>query len=285
MTTCSRRDFLKQTAVAAAAAGTASLIPGAVGSALAADQVPTDGGKPFPMKFSICNETFLDWPQEKAFAFAAKCGYQGIEIAPFTINTDVTKIDGKTRTKLRKLAQRNDLEVVGLHWLLAKTEGLYLTSPDKDVRKATAVYLGELARFCADLGGKVMIFGSPQQRNLLPGVSPEEGTKYAVEVFQAAVPTLEKTGVTIGLEPLGPDMTDIIVFCRRRRRNGGHDRLAAGQDDARLQGVREGVSLDSRADPQIPRPAWSTSMPTTRTSAGRAWASWTSGRSSRRFAK
>ena len=40
------------------------------------------------MKFGICNETFQDWPFDKAFAFARQCGYTGIEFAPFTMNKD-----------------------------------------------------------------------------------------------------------------------------------------------------------------------------------------------------
>jgi len=205
MSTYSRREFLKRAATTAGlGAGCAALGPAAVGLASGAE-------KPAAFKLAICNETFRDWPQEKAFAFAAECGYEGIEIAPFTIATYVTDVDRRQRRQLRRLAEKNRVEIVGLHWLLAKTEGLHLTSPDPNVRKATADYLGELAKFCADLGGKIMVFGSPQQRNLPPGVSLDQGKQFAVEVFRAVVPALEKTGVTIGLEALGPNETDIIV--------------------------------------------------------------------------
>src|SRR4051794_27388696 len=103
------------------------------------------------MKFAICNETFLDWPFEKAFAFARECGYTGIEIAPFTIATNVRAITPRQRDEVRRQADQADLEVVGLHWLLAKTEGYYLTTPDAAVRRATTEYLADLARCCRDL--------------------------------------------------------------------------------------------------------------------------------------
>lgn len=156
------------------------------------------------MKFAICNETFVDWPFEKAFAFARDCGYTGIEIAPFTINTDARKITADKRAEVRQQAEDAGLDVIGLHWLLAKTEGLYLTTPDAAVRRTTAQYIEELARLCRDLGGSIMVFGSPMQRNLLPGVSHEEAMGYAADVFQAAMPTLEQLDVTLAVEPLGP---------------------------------------------------------------------------------
>jgi sugar phosphate isomerase/epimerase len=156
------------------------------------------------MKFAICNETFLDWPFPKAFEFARECGYTGVEIAPFTIATDVKEISAAKRDEVRRQAADAGLEVIGLHWLLAKTSGYYLTSPDPKVRKATADYLRELARCCRDLGGSILVFGSPQQRNLLPGVSMEEAMRYAAEVFQAAVPAFEENDVVLAVEPLGP---------------------------------------------------------------------------------
>ncbi len=160
------------------------------------------------MKFAICNETFIDWPFEKACAFASKCGYTGVEVAPFTLAEYAHQVPAQKRSELRKIAEDAGLEIIGLHWLLAKTEGFYLTTPDAGIRAATAEYLCELARLCRDLGGSLMVLGSPKQRNLLPGVSHEEAMRHAADTLQRAVPTLAECGVTIALEPLGPEEGD-----------------------------------------------------------------------------
>jgi len=156
------------------------------------------------MKFAICNETFLDWPFDRAFAFARQCGYTGIEIAPFTLAADVGDISAARRAEVRRQAEAADMQVVGLHWLLANTTGYYLTSPDAAIRHKTAQYVRDLAHLCRDLGGSILVFGSPQQRNLLPGVSHDQGLEYAAEVFQAAMPVLDELDVTLAVEPLGP---------------------------------------------------------------------------------
>lgn len=156
------------------------------------------------MKFAICNETFLDWPFERAFQFARECGYTGIEIAPFTIDSDVRRIPPARRETVRRQAEDAGLEVIGLHWLLAKTTGLHLTHPESAIRADTAAYLVELARLCRDLGGRVLVFGSPQQRNLLPGVSHSQGMDFAAEVFRSVMPALEELDVILAIEPLGP---------------------------------------------------------------------------------
>jgi sugar phosphate isomerase/epimerase len=163
------------------------------------------------VNFAICNETFQDWPFEKAFAFARECGYTGLEIAPFTIADHARDISATKREEVRRQADEAGLEIIGLHWLLAKTEGYHLTSPDAAVRESTAEYLGELARLCRDLGGSVMVFGSPPQRNLLPGVTTEQATDYAVEVFQKAMPAIESCEITLAVEPLTPEETDFLT--------------------------------------------------------------------------
>ncbi|HPP53675.1 MAG TPA: sugar phosphate isomerase/epimerase family protein, partial [Thermoguttaceae bacterium] len=162
------------------------------------------------MKFAICNETFQDWPLERGFQFAAECGYEGVEIAPFTVAPYVTQISQTTRHEIRKQADQAGLEIIGLHWLLAKTEGFHLTSPDPEIRRRTADYLAELSRFCADLGGHILVFGSPKQRDLLEGVSLEKGMDYAAEVFSRVAPVLEDHEVVLAIEPLAPAETNFL---------------------------------------------------------------------------
>lgn len=162
------------------------------------------------MRFAICNETFVDWPFEKAFAYARELGYEGIEIAPFTMANSAYDISPARRAEVRKQAEDAGLEVIGLHWLLAKTTGYYLTTPDDAVRGKTSDYLGELARLCRDLGGSVMVLGSPLQRNLLPGVSHEQAMELAADCLRRAMPTLEECGVTLAVEPLGPQEGDFL---------------------------------------------------------------------------
>ncbi len=163
------------------------------------------------MKFAICNETFQEWPFEKAFDFARECGYTGIEFAPFTIDKNAYNISAARRAEVRGQADRAGLEVVGLHWLLAFTEGLYLTSPDSAVRRKTGDYLSELARLCRDLGGSVLVLGSPQQRNLMPDVTHPQGMQFAAHVIQQALPIFEDLDVTLAVEPLGPEEGDFLL--------------------------------------------------------------------------
>jgi sugar phosphate isomerase/epimerase len=163
------------------------------------------------MRFAICNETFQDWPFDRAFAFARECGYTGIEFAPFTMGRDANSISRHQREQVRAQLAAAGLECVGLHWLLAKTDGYYLTSPDPDVRQRTSAYLGELAQLCRDLGGRIMVLGSPQQRNLLPGVRPDDAMKYARDVIRAAASTFRDLDVTLALEPLGPTEGDFLL--------------------------------------------------------------------------
>lgn len=162
------------------------------------------------MKLATCNEPWRDIAVEKVFGIAAELGFDGVEIAPFTIAEHVADIPSDRRRQIVRAAADAGIEIVGLHWLFVSPKGLHLTTPDASVRARSADYLKNLADFCGDLGGKVMIFGSPKQRNIEPPVTYDEAWKRAKEVFSAAADTLAARGVTLCIEALAPAETNFI---------------------------------------------------------------------------
>ncbi len=155
------------------------------------------------MKFAICNEIFKDWNDTaRTFNYVKEIGYDGIEIAPFTYSQYVTDIDGKTRKEIVKCAEEAGLDVIGIHWVFVGPEGLHINHPDKELRDNAAQYLIDLAQFCGDIGGQLMIFGSPKQRNVHESLTYEQAFEYTAEVFERAMPACEKHGATICMEPL-----------------------------------------------------------------------------------
>src|SRR2546421_1999823 len=138
------------------------------------------------MRYAICNETFEGWDHARVCRRVAEVGYTGLELAPFTLAPRITDVTAEQRRTLRRQAEECGLQIIGLHWLLAKTEGLQLTSPDESVRQRTADYLVELARCCRDLGGELMVFGSPAQRRIPAGATRAEATEHALDTFRRA---------------------------------------------------------------------------------------------------
>jgi sugar phosphate isomerase/epimerase len=163
------------------------------------------------MKLGICNELFENWPWEKICEFVSGIGYRGIEVAPFTLAESAELITPERRSALRESAGSRGLEIIGLHWLLMKPPGLSITHPDASIRRETARHFVELVGLCADLDGKVMVIGSPKQRNLLPGVKREQAMGYAAEVFTPCLELAGRRGVTLAIEPLSTRETDFLM--------------------------------------------------------------------------
>jgi sugar phosphate isomerase/epimerase len=162
------------------------------------------------VKFAICNEIFQGWTPEAVFEHCAGLGYDAVELAPFTLAKRVGDITSSGRHQIRETAARCGIEICGLHWLLAKTEGFHLNHSDAAVRRRTSAYLCELVDCCADLGGKTLVLGSPQQRNRLPELTPDEAWNFALETLADAVRRAEQRGAVICFEPLSPAETNFI---------------------------------------------------------------------------
>ncbi len=162
------------------------------------------------IKISICNELFQGWPIEKVFEYIAKLGYDGVEIAPFTLADSVTEISSKRRKEIRLAAEENGIEIIGLHWLLLKPEGLYINHPDEFIRIQTQEYIEALIHFCADLGGKILVHGSPHQRTIQEGWNAKDSWDYAKETFRVSLKAAQQRNVIYCIEPLAPALTNFI---------------------------------------------------------------------------
>lgn len=203
------------------------------------------------MRTAICNELFGAWDFARTCDFVARTGYEGIEVAPFTLAPGgVGQLAADARRAIRRQAADAGLAIVGLHWLLVGPEGLHITSPHPEVRRRTAAYLVELTECCAELGGGVLVLGSPQQRTLADGVSRAEGMRLAAECLRGAIERAAEVGVRWCLEPLPASETNFL--------NSLDEALAL---DALLgAGPGSGVQLDVKSlsaeavDPRRPAP-------------------------------
>jgi sugar phosphate isomerase/epimerase len=162
------------------------------------------------MQFGICNEIFKGWTLADTMAYARKAGYGAIEIAPFTLAKYVTEISNSQRQAIRDQAARTGISISGIHWVLVQAEGMHLNHPDGPTRTRTAKYFCDLVDFCADIGGNIIVVGSPKQRDVIDGVTQQQAWDWATATFRDAVKHAGQRSVTICFEPLAPSETNFI---------------------------------------------------------------------------
>ena len=170
------------------------------------------------MKFSMCNEFCEGWDFAEACRLAAAAGYNGIELAPFTVCDSVEEVSAAQRGRLRQMAARHNLQIVGLHWLLATPEGLHLNSPDPAVRARTVDYLRAEIDFCHDVGGRTVVIGSPKQRSIPPGQTYQEVWERTVKSLTDLAARAAARCVRLCIEPLGAEETNFLCTAAEARR-------------------------------------------------------------------
>ncbi len=161
------------------------------------------------MKIALCNEVIGEMPFQAQCVFAASLGYDGLEVAPFTLSNAPHEPGAVDVAATRRAAADAGIEITSLHWLLVTPEGLSITDPDDGVRARTVDVMRALIDLCAELGGTALVHGSPLQRSLTPG--DEDGARArAQECFAAAAAAAEAAGVIYCIEALAPQDADFI---------------------------------------------------------------------------
>ena len=162
------------------------------------------------MTIALCNEVVRELDFAAQCALARGLGYDGLEVAPFTLADDPHRLPAARRAELRRIAGDHGIAITGLHYLLLAPEGLSITSPDAAVRARTIEVMRALIELCADLGGKILVHGSPKQRGVAPGQSRDEALGLAQDCFAAIARAAEQAGVTYCIEPLAPPEAELI---------------------------------------------------------------------------
>jgi D-psicose/D-tagatose/L-ribulose 3-epimerase len=161
------------------------------------------------MRISLCNEVIATLPFERQCAFARQVGYDGLEIAPFTIADEAYLLPQSRRAGIRRTASDEGIAITSLHWLLAAPKGLSITAADAPLRARTIDAMRRLIALAADLGARVLVHGSPAARQLDRG-DEASGRKRGVDAFATVAGEAEMAGVLYCIEPLASNETAFI---------------------------------------------------------------------------
>jgi len=162
------------------------------------------------MRIALCNEVLGGMALERQCEYAAALGYDGLEIAPFTLSTSPEKISTADAAKIRATVEASGLVVTGLHWLLVKPEGLSLTDPDAAVRTRTLAVMTHFIGLCAELGGAVLVHGSPKQRQIAPGETHAIALARLQDALAQVALAAARVGVIYCIEPLSRRETELV---------------------------------------------------------------------------
>ena len=162
------------------------------------------------MRIALCNEVIAPMPFPQQCEYAAKLGYDGLEIAPYTLSEEPHRMGSARIAAARAAAEDAGIAVTGLHWLLIKPSGLSISTKDETARKKTVDVMLSLIDLCAELGGKYLVHGSPQQRRVEAGETRAAAMARAKECFSAVAERAQKAGVVYCIEPLSSEQTPLI---------------------------------------------------------------------------
>ena len=162
------------------------------------------------MRIALCNEVLAGMSLERQCEYAARLGYDGLEIAPFTLSDAPEEISTAEAAKIRATVEASGLAVTGLHWLLVKPEGLSLTDPDATIRARTVAVMIRLIALCAELGGEVLVHGSPKQRQIASGQTHADALARLQDGLAQVASTAASAGVIYCIEPLSRRQTALV---------------------------------------------------------------------------
>ncbi len=157
---------------------------------------------------SISNIALPSFNHDDHLSMLKDIGFQGLEVAPSKVWEDTANVTFSKVASYRRQVEQAGLKVVGLHSLFFDQPGMGLFR-GAVVRKKTLGFLVHLSQICVDLGGKILVFGSPgaRKRNDLPVKAADDE---AVSFFSELSDAVESHGTCFVIEALSKNESDYI---------------------------------------------------------------------------
>jgi sugar phosphate isomerase/epimerase len=163
------------------------------------------------MKYALCNELFGSLPLDAAAEISKKAGYGGIEFAPYTVFGSFSPADVKAGIEnIKNALSPNSLAFVGFHWLLVDSRPMSLVSPDRALRNTAVERLKLLLTAAGELGGGVLVLGSPRQRSSIPGQTTGEAAALLRDELCSLADYAVRCNSTLLVEALDHTQCDTI---------------------------------------------------------------------------
>lgn len=152
------------------------------------------------MNIAISNLAWQPADDEAVFSLLKQHGVDRVELAPTKYFPEIKQAAPDQIKTVKGKFDAAGLSVVGFQALLFGQPDMKVFA-DREVTERTTDYLNTLAKLCSDLGGTVMVFGSPKNRQVPPEMTKDDAWRAAVDFFWKAGRRCHEHGVSLLIEP------------------------------------------------------------------------------------
>ncbi len=160
------------------------------------------------MKLAVSNVAWYPKQIDGFIRLLQDLQVHGLEFAPSMEWDEPADVPFAERKGFRDKIEAAGLRIIGLQALLYTRQDLKLFESQAK-RIEVLEYCKKLMELCYDLGGEVLVFGSPRNRSL-NGLAKDAAWDISVEFFRKIGKAATDVGVYFCIEPLEQTVTDFI---------------------------------------------------------------------------
>lgn len=151
------------------------------------------------MKLSISNIAWFKEEDSEVYKLMRDYGFIGLDVAPKRVIEDPFNASNDEIEKARKEIENQTFSVIGMQALLYGHPELRVFESDEN-RRETLEYLKRIMDYAAKLGAKVLVFGSPKNRQI-GNMDYQKAEKIAISFFNELGEYAKEKNMYFCIEP------------------------------------------------------------------------------------